>query len=310
MRCPYLNIDCTEIDTSGMSKLTSCDDCPNRAKMWNKNIPQKLYLFWDGSPMSYLQLLTVASFHKYNPEWGIYVYVPNTTYQQLAKNTFIPDYIGTDWYPELCDLDYVKIVRFDLSEFGIKPDSHGIQCSDQWRARILRQKGGMYSDFDVLWLKPMTEFVNVECDGDPRDFDCVVSLSRYNKGYHSNSNIMAEQGSKFLKDVIEMQASVKPPYGHQAFYLDLINKAYPTLDSIRKVHPRVLAMQYKTFFPYGLFDLKRLYSKTDLTPIRDKDVMAVHWYNGAKESKAYLNGNGYEKPCSMTTILKKKGWLD
>ena len=68
-------------------------------------------------------------------------------------------------------------------------------------------------------------------------------------------------------------------------------------------------MQYKTFFPYGLFDLKRLYSKTDLTPIRDKDVMAVHWYNGAKESKAYLNGNGYEKPCSMTTILKKEGWL-
>ena len=310
MNCSYLNIDCTEIDTSGMSKLTSCDDCSHRAKMWNKNIPHNLYLFWDGSPMSYLQLLTVASFHKYNPEWGIYVYVPNTTYQQLAKNTFIPDYIGTDWYSELCDLDYVKIVRFDLSEFGIKPDSHGIQCSDQWRARILRQKGGMYSDFDVLWLKPMTEFVNVECDGDPKDFDCVVSLSQYNKGYHSNSNIMAEQGSRFLKDVIEMQASVKPPYGHQAFYLDLINKAYPTLDSIRKTHPRVLAMKYKTFFPYGLFDLKRLYSMTDLTPIRDKDVMAVHWYNGAKESKTYVNWNGYDKPCSMTTILKKEGWLD
>lgn len=309
MNCPHLNIDCTEIDTSGMTKLTDCDVCPHRMKMWNKNIPQKLYLFWDGSPMSYLQVLTVASFHKYNPDWEICVYVPNTTHEHLAENTYIPSYLGTDWYSELCDLEYVKIVRFDLSEFGIKPDSHGIQCSDQWRARILYNNGGMYSDFDVLWLRPMTEFINVECDGDLRNFDCMVSLSKYNKGYHSNSNIIAKQGSGLLKDIIERQKSVTPPYAHQAYYLDIINKAYPTLDSIRKVYPMTLAVQYKTFFPYGLFDLNRLYSKTDLTPIRDKDVMAIHWYNGAAESKDYLNEGFYLRPCSMTTILKKEGWL-
>ncbi len=42
----------------------------------------------------------------------------------------------------------------------------------------------------------------------------------------------------------------------------------------------------------GYLILNRLYSKTDLTPIRDKDVMAIHWYNGAAESKDYLNGKG------------------
>lgn len=303
-------MDCTEIDTSGMTKLTDCNDCVHRHRMWNKSIPQRYYLFWDGSPMSRLQMLTVMSFHKFNPDWSIYVYEPNITYRNLAKNTYIPDYTGKDWYPRLKELDYVNVVRFDLGDFGIKPDSHGIQCSDQWRARILYAHGGMYSDFDVLWLKPMTEFVNVECDGNPRDFEAVVSFSLYRSGYQSNSNILAEAGSPFLRDITARQEAVRPPYAHQAYYLDIVNEAYPTLASIRTKFPRVMAVQYKTFFPYGLFDLKRLYYKTDLSPTADKDVMAIHWYNGAKESKDYVNKEDYGRPCSMTTILKNEGWLD
>jgi hypothetical protein len=253
-------------------------------------------------------MLTVASFHKYNPDWGIYVYEPTVSHKELAKNTYIPDYIGKDYYPLIREMDYVRVVKFDLDEFGIKSDSHGIQCSDQWRARILYRDGGMYSDFDVLWLKPMTEFDKVECIGNPRDFSDMVSLSQYTRGYHSNSNLISDKGSPLLSDLIERQKLVKPPYAHQAYYLDIINKAYPTLDSIRKVYPRVLAVQYKTFFPYGLFDLKRLYSGNDLSPITNKDVMAVHWYNGAGESKNYVNKADYNRPCSMTTILKKEGW--
>lgn len=310
MICPYKNIYCTEIDTAGMTKLTECDVCYHRHLRWNKNIPRQYYLYWDGSPMSWLQVLTVASFHKYNPDWYIYVYQPVKPYRELAPNTYIPDYKGKDYYPLLKELDYVKIVSFDLSEFGIKEDSHGIQCSDQWRARILYQNGGMYSDFDVLWLKSMDDFDKVECIGDVSDFDAVVSLSGYTKGYHSNSNLLAERRSAFLGDIIARQERVKPPYEHQAYYNSIANKAFPTLAGIQASFPRVLAVQYKTFFPYGLYDLKRLYNKTDLTPIKDKDVMAIHWYNGAGESKHYLNKEDYGRPCSMTTILRNEGWFD
>lgn len=272
------------------------------------NIPHNLYLFWDGSPMSWLQTLTVSSFHKYNPDWGIFVYEPTMNHRDLAKNTYVPDYTGKDYYSLISKMDYVKIVRFDLSEFDIKPDSHGIQCSDQWRARILYREGGAYSDFDVLWLKPMSEFVNIECDGNPRDFDALVSFSEYKRGYHSNSNLMAERGSAFLKDVIKRQGLIQPPYKHQAYFNSILNDTYLTLASLRCKFPRVMAVQYKTFFPYGLYDLKRLYSGNDLTPINDKDVMAIHWYNGAGESKDYLNKEDYNRPCSMTTIIKKEGW--
>ena len=310
MRCSYLNMDCTEIDTSGMTKLTDCNDCVHRYRMWNKTIPQKLYLYWDGSPMSWLQVLTVASFHKYNPDWAIYVYEPVISHRELAKNTFIPDYTGKDYYPLIQSMDYVTMVKFDLSWFGIKPDSHGIQISDQWRARILYENGGMYSDFDVLWLKPMSKFVDIECVGNPKDFEALVSFSKVTSGYHSNSNLIAEAGSPFMKSVIDLQRAVRPPYEHQAYYNSLVNKEYKSMDAVLSRFPRVLGVKYNTFFPYGLYDLKRLFNQMDLGPIYDKDVMAIHWYNGAGESKDYINKQDYFRSCSMTEILRTEGWFD
>ena len=313
MKCSYLNMDCTEVDTSGMTKI-DCDNCIHRSRMWNKTIPQKYYLFWDGSPMSWLQMLTVTSFHKYNPEWEILVYQPS--FCNGSNGVYIPDYTGTDWYPRLKEMEYVTFKTFDPDEYGIRRDVCGIQCSDLWRTQVLYHNGGMYSDFDVLWLKPMTAFTEIECKGDPRDFEAIVCMSEYVKGYHSNSNQIAEAGSGFLKDWMRRQGQVKPPYNHQSFSNIILNNAYPDLSAIKSRFPRVLVVPYNTFFPYGLYDLERLYNKTDLTPILkkntyeiDKDVMAIHWYNGAKESKDYLNKEDYGRPCSMTTILKNEGWL-
>ena len=42
--------------------------------------------------MSRLQVFTVETFHKLNPEWEIYVYVPKQAYIMNAK--YIPDYTG------------------------------------------------------------------------------------------------------------------------------------------------------------------------------------------------------------------------
>ena len=278
--------------------------------MWNKTIPQKYYLFWDGSPMSWLQVLTVTSFHRLNPDWEIFVYEPTSSYKELKENTFTPDYFGKDYYPMLKELDYINVVRFDLTEFLIKTDSHGIQCSDQWRIKMLYNNGGMYSDFDVLWLKPMTEFMDIECIGNTQNFEAIVSLSEYTKGYHSNSNLIAEVGSLYLKSIIDASKNLKPPYKHTAFGAMTFNQLYPTLARIHAKFPRVLAVQYKTFFPYGLYDLHRLFLDTDLSPIASKDVMAIHWYNGAGEAKDYVNKADYDRPCSMTTVLRNEGWFD
>ena len=38
--------------------------------------PKLLFLYWDGSPLSYLNYLTIVSFNYYNPCWKIIIFMP------------------------------------------------------------------------------------------------------------------------------------------------------------------------------------------------------------------------------------------
>ena len=52
--------------------------CNNIINIHERNdfiYPKLLFLYWDGSPLSYLNYLTVESFNNYNPEWKKY-YTP------------------------------------------------------------------------------------------------------------------------------------------------------------------------------------------------------------------------------------------
>jgi len=39
--------------------------------------PKILHLYWDGSPLSFLNLMTILSFNKYHLDWDIYYHLIN-----------------------------------------------------------------------------------------------------------------------------------------------------------------------------------------------------------------------------------------
>ena len=278
------------------------------------NIPHTCYLYWNNTPMSYLHVITVLSFHKYNPDWQIVVY--NTTYSPIDKDRQISplkyiDYTGDDYFFMLKELPYVKIRGINIDKYSV----HSILVSDIWRREILYNKGGVYSDFDMIWLKPMSEFVNIDCIGDPNDFEAVVSFYNYTHGFHNVSNLISEAKSPFMLSLIEyvkerkkMHNIKKIPYGDQSFGTKMVNKIYPTLECITTQFPRVLAIKYETFYPYSTFNMQQLFLHNDLTPLDNKNVMGVHWFNANVLSKSYINEQDYAD-CSMTSILKQEGWL-
>ena len=275
-----------------------------------KSIPKLCFFLWTrDSPLSWLQLLSVISFHRYNPDWRIIIYLTKQTSGELGVNTYVEDYKGKDYFPMIAGLKYVEIAEIDLEKEGIGTDKHGILASDILRVRLLHQHGGVYSDFDTLWLKPMSEFSKIECIGDPEDFETTACFYELTKGHHNNSNIISEPGGTYLKSIIDTQNEIKPPYlDYQVFNSSLLNRIYPDLDSIKGRFPRVLAMDYKTLYPYSTFEMERLFVYEDLTPIEQKGVMAIHWFNGNRLSKNYVNqGNLF--PCSMTRILRYEGYF-
>lgn len=275
-----------------------------------RTIPKIYHLTWNiGSPMAMMQVFAVMSFHKYNPEWRIILHLMKQTPQELDKTVYVPPYTGTDYFYMVKELDYVEIKNVDLVELGIDLDKSAILASDILRRRVLYEYGGVYSDSDVLWLKPMSAFANIDCIGDPNDFEEVVCFHKYTKSWHNVSVLISEPGSMFNLSIIEAGKKVRPPYPHQAFGTDLVNSLYPTWESIVGKFPRMLAVKYETFYPYGILNVDQLFKATNLSLIDNKNVMCIHWWFGHHLTKEYLNAEDYHRECSMTSILKMEGYL-
>lgn len=268
-----------------------------------EDIPRICHLYFGGSgPMAKLMVFTILSFHRYNPEWQIKVYKTKQKNNELGKNKYVSVYDGKDYFYMIESLPYVNIKVIDVTDYGIKKDIHSILGSDMFRMKILYDEGGLYSDFDMLWLKPIEELMNVDYFGDIDEFQSTVCFHKWIIGHHTASNILARPRSEFILSIIKEQQKIKAPYGHLDFSTALMNKKYPELKSIP--FP-VLALRYRTFYPYSIFNLNQLYKADDITPLQDKNVLGIHWFNGHELSQQYIKNR---QDCSMTTVLKNEGY--
>jgi len=274
-------------------------------------IPKILHMYWDRSPMSQLQTFTVSTFHKHNPDWTINVYIPKQPY--TGASSFIPNYTGKDYFHLVEQSDYVNIVNVDLKDYGIDPALHNILRSDILRYHLLYNHGGVWSDFDVIWIKPIDHFRNIEYHGDVpiNDVTAVVSFLRDTHGGHSIGIMIHAKHDPYAKDLVELTKTIKPPYGHETFGGPMLHRGFPTLESLSRFKT-VIGARFETYYPYNIHPpsptFHRLYNENDLGCINN-NVICVHWYNGKPLSKQYVNGNGFNKACSMTTILKNEGCI-
>jgi len=274
-------------------------------------IPKILHMYWDRTPMSRLQTFTVSTFHKHNPDWTINVYVPKQKY--TGSSRYIPNYKGIDRFYLVEQLDYVNIVEVDLNDYGIKLELHNILRSDILRYHLLYEQGGVWSDFDVIWIKPIDHFRNIEYHGDTpiEDVSAVVSFIRGTHGGHSIGIMIHCKHDPYAKALIELTKTVKPPYGHEVFGGLMLHRGYPTLESL-SCFKTIIGARFETYYPYNIHPpnptFNKLYVGNDLSYINN-NVLCVHWYNGKPLSKQYVNDNGFGTNCSMTTILKNEGCI-
>jgi len=276
------------------------------------NISKILHLYWDDSPMSFLQTLTVDSFHKYNPDWKIIVYVPKNINASNVK--YVPDYLGDDYFHLVRNKEYVEIKTVDLADFNIDLNLHSILRSDIFRYKILYEYGGVWSDFDVIWLKPMTHLYSVDYVGDVKIDNMKGTVCMFNTttGHHNISVLIHAKECIFLKAIIDETSKIQKEnkIGHQDYGTDMLNNMFPTFESIKTVYNKIIALKYETIFPYSINNMNALYKKNDLSYLNN-NVLCVHWFNGHELSKEYVNRNNYFKriDCSITTILKNEKWI-
>lgn len=280
-----------------------------------KRIPKVLHLYWDKSPMSKLQTLTPITFHAHNPNWEIRIYIPKQKYNGDVK--YIPSYTGKDYFKILGNLEYIKIIEIDLNDFGIREDLHNILRSDVLRYHMLYYIGGVWSDFDVIWLKPMEHINNISHSNTINSVGMSVSYYKNISGHHSIGVLISCKKHLFYRHLIDIVKNIQTSpekqkyttynikgkqFYHQSFGVVLWNKLYPKLSDILGIYKDCLGIKYKTFYPYSIFDLDKLYNSNDIS-VLDNHTMCVHWFNGHPLSKEYINKKNYKHECAMTYII-------
>jgi hypothetical protein len=116
---------------------------------------KKVHLFWGRSrPLSWLRLQTVKTFAKLNPYWQIVVWYREDENKAPAWESHEQkvQYIGKDYFHELTTIPQVAIYEAPWTEIELSD----IHFSDYFRWWILSVAGGLWSDFDIVYTKPMS----------------------------------------------------------------------------------------------------------------------------------------------------------
>jgi len=129
-------------------------------QMWHlQKIPKRIFLYWGRNrKLSFLRYLTVQSFSRLNPDWLIEIYYPNQSNKKInwvgeEQKSFA--YNGIDYFDRLTD--FASLVEIDVSQQPYWETLSEVHRSDLLRWQLLSQYGGLWSDFDILYFRPIND---------------------------------------------------------------------------------------------------------------------------------------------------------
>ncbi len=258
--------------------------------MWYlENIPRVVHLYWGNDTISFLRYLTVLSFKKFNPDWQIKLYFPKIRYQGDYTWSSVHqkvEFRGGDYIDKLLDMEIDKI-EIDFAELGINDNIPETFKSDFLRWYILSTEGGLWSDFDIIYFKPISHlYVNQEVNKD------VNTLICFNKdpGYHSIGFLMSSPDNEFYKFIYEKSHISFDLQEYQSIGYNLLNEQFPDLASIKNKCNNINLANLKldVVYPLDHNRIPYIYYGNHTNYITT-DTIGIHWYGGHPEAGKFEN---------------------
>lgn len=271
---------------------------------WNLNIPKILHLYWGGEKMPYLRLMTIKTFIKHNPDWEINLYYPKypTTNQSWFtyenKNQLL---LCKDFSSELEKLPINKI-EIDFQDYGVSNSISEVHKSDFIRLIKLNEIGGLWSDMDIFYIRPMNDFyLNNKFYNEIETFVCIREYG------HSIGFMMASKGNKFFKKLHELSMAQYDPRWYQTLGARLYNRYFERIEQINSLTPAINILM-DVVYPHVAGNEKELIDGTK--PNFTDRTIGVHWYAGHPQWTNFLlatNGGLSNLPdCIIGNLLKNE----
>jgi hypothetical protein len=266
--------------------------------------PKLLHLYWDGSPFSFLNYLTVLSFNKHNKAWKIVVHTPanKTKLKSWKEDLNKIEYTGKCYFEKLNDISNVVVNKVHFTEIGFDSAASEIIKSDYFRYYILQKHGGMWSDFDIIYTGCVEEKINY--GEDIVLFKASLSLNHKKWDCFPVGMFLATPNNDFFKYIMKLALESYDPTKYESIGATLFANEFivNTKHSIHK-HPhynntvKVLDKDY--YLPISWYELDKLYVDKDIV-LPQKNV-GVHWFNGANVSKKFVN--------NLSEVMESEGTL-
>lgn len=254
-------------------------------------IPKIMNFYWDGSNMSYLQYLTVVSFHKFNPDWQINIYEPTVKFDKKTWYTSEQkmEYTGEDYYPKVKSLEYVNIIEFDFSTINVDENIPEVFKSDLLRWYLLDTIGGGWSDMDILYIKSLNN-LNLEgtmLRGDIKSTNTAIVFDGF---HHIIGFYLTKPGTGFFKSIFEVAKNSLIPSEYQSVGSRLLMRMYPNMSTLLNKHQDINFSNLPMDVVYSYDDSKinMLFNTTDDSLVTNRTI-GIHWYNGSNISKEFNN---------------------
>ena len=165
-------------------------------------IPKRIFFYWGNNTMSWMRFMTLKSFRIFNPNFEMILYV--TKNNEIQNKTWYDNNVqdfhyfkGINYYDKINDLD-IKIKEWDITNNNIKPST--LKMGPSHKSNFLKwcklyEEGGIYSDLDILYFKPIENFYE-----SIKEFDTVICQT----DYLSIGFMASTKNNLFFKDIFNI----------------------------------------------------------------------------------------------------------
>jgi len=244
---------------------------------------KKCFFYWGGDKLPLLNLLSLISFKKFNPDYKVILYKPYLNFNDATWPTHEQKikYNGDDYsylIPKFTD----EIRELNLNEIGFPNEVHHSQKADILRQWLMFNEGGWWSDMDVIWLK------SISLMGLENNYDLGVC---WRNGHHSSGVMFSRPKTVFYENIFNSLRAYFSSSFYQSAGPSLLNNLYSGIESIEnsELGIKVYNFELFNFYPILYNELNLLYNQSNGIDRITDNVYGIHWYNGDTLSANFLN---------------------
>lgn len=252
--------------------------------MWHlKKIPQIAHFYWGGGPLSYLRFLSVSSFKKQNPGWQVTVHTPAVSSSAPAE---WDNSIKQDFRDQLNSLD-VAVLEHDFDLYGFNNHAHEVHKSDFLRWRLLAEQGGLWSDIDIFYVRPIDNLRENAAE----NANINVALCPLKPPHkHTVGFMLSSKSNAFYQYIGQLAVTNYNTDVYQCMGSDLINGGFETLESFSQQFPSTefIFLDKQCVYTITSKTIKLFYQQTNKKH-NSPEIIGYHWFGGHPRSQEFEN---------------------